>query len=276
MGLAPVDVMKNQTIHNLNTQFYFLQPTQNSGSLFTSSSKVSSLCSVNRTMTGLHSQTHSGLHSRQPCLFQSKSRTSTFTRQGCCLPHTINSAHSSVRSSHTWSPIKSKVSLSCHSFRMSDISADSSGSLVISPRRPIQLSWPLPFPSANLISKSFDQAKLKDSHLLPSRPRLSSLVPFRSTSTTAFPPEFSAKSLSRLSDFELLLCIICQIWAPKLFGLPISRFHEYMNSSSSWHNLRSVSEALACASSTFRCISSRSSRAAFSSSFLCGVASRFS
>ena len=35
-----------------------------------------------------------------------------------------------------------------------------------------------------------------------------------------------------------------------------------MNSSSSWHNLRSDSEALACASSTSCCISSRSSRAA--------------
>ena len=42
-----------------------------------------------------------------------------------------------------------------------------------------------------------------------------------------------------------------------LFGLPISRSHEYMYSSSSGHNLRSFSEALECTSSKLCCISSK-------------------
>ena len=44
------------------------------------------LCDFNRTMHGFYSQTHTGLHSRQPCLFHCKSRTSTFTKQGCSSP----------------------------------------------------------------------------------------------------------------------------------------------------------------------------------------------
>ena len=60
------------------------------------------------------------------------------------------------------------------------------------------------------------------------------LSPFRSTPSWCVPSRISAKSFSRFSDFVLLLCIICQFFALRLFGLPISRC--------SWDNLRSVSE----------------------------------
>ena len=66
------------------------------------------------------------------------------------------------------------------------------------------------------------------------------------------------KSLSKLSDSVLLLCIICQIFVLRLCGLPISRSHEYMYSWSSLHRLRSNSDACCYASSTFCCISFRS------------------
>ena len=75
-----------------------------------------------------------------------------------------------------------------------------------------------------------------------------------------------AKSRSQLSDFVLLLCIICQMFALELCGLSISCSHEHMYSSSSLHKLLSDSHARPCASSTFCCISSKSSRAALSSS----------
>ena len=51
----------------------------NSGTLLTLPNFKSPVGAVsNKTMTGLHSQTFTDLQSRQPCLFQSKSRTSTF------------------------------------------------------------------------------------------------------------------------------------------------------------------------------------------------------
>ena len=69
-----------------------------------------------------------------------QARTSTLTNCACekrvrrwCTVY-VYSAHSSVMSSRTWSPIKSMVSLSCHSFRMSDIGVNSSCSLIISPK----------------------------------------------------------------------------------------------------------------------------------------------
>ena len=74
----PVDVMKNQKNPQPGHTSLLSTTNSNSGSLPTSNSKVSRLCSVNKTMTGLHSQTYTGLHSRQPCLFQSKSRTPIF------------------------------------------------------------------------------------------------------------------------------------------------------------------------------------------------------
>ena len=72
------------------------------------------------------------------------------------------------------------------------------------------------------------------------------------------------ESLSRLSDFVLLLCIICQIFVLRLFGVPTSRSHQYMYHSSSLHRFSSDSHTRSCATSTFRCTYSWSSRAAFS------------
>ena len=103
-----------------------------------------------RTTSGLHSQTYTSLHSRQSRLFHGKSRTSTFTKQDCWLLHT--KTRSTLRSCRP--TIKCKVSLSCHSFKLSDISAESSCNLFISRTRTIQLSRPPRFPSAVLISNS--------------------------------------------------------------------------------------------------------------------------
>ena len=88
------------------------------------------------------------------------------------------SAHSSFISFQIWSPSDSMISLSCHSRRTSEIGVDSSCSLIISPRRSIQLQEPPHFPSAGLTSKPPDQTtrSLNSGSDVPSSSQISSKI----------------------------------------------------------------------------------------------------
>ena len=157
-----------------------------------------------------------------------------------------------LRSFHSKSgPGRFQVSLSCHSCRTVEISKDGS----CPPRRSIQLPTPPPLSISRLVFKNHltrPTRSLNSGSDVPATPRpglrtfilflfspdLDRFLPFPSTPADAFFSRISVKSLSKLSDFALMLCIICQMFVQSLCGLPISRFHEYMYSSSSLHKLR--------------------------------------
>ena len=117
----------------------------------------------------------------------------------------------------------------------------------------LELSRPKPphFPSAGLTSKPPDQT----TRSLNSGGDVSGSS---QTSTKNFhPSSFSAQTLIDFAvSFHPSTCVFC---------LPIARSHEYMSFTSLLHRLCSDSHARSCASSTYCCISSWSSRAALSS-----------
>ena len=119
-----------------------------------SNSKISSLCGFDKTMNGLYSQTFTSLHSRQPRLFHSKpGHPHSQGRVVAFSIHTLDPFFG--HSFHTWSLSKSVASLFCHSFRISDISVDTSCSLIISPREipsAIKATTPCPVLSCPVLS----------------------------------------------------------------------------------------------------------------------------
>ena len=88
---------------------------------------ISSQCCFNRTTSGLSG--FSSLHrpSLSPVMSVPRQVQDVHMHDaGLLLSPYLYSVHSSVMSFHTWPPIKSNVSLSCHSLRLSDIGAGSS------------------------------------------------------------------------------------------------------------------------------------------------------